>query len=447
MKKILNYLLVIALVLIQFIPAVNAATITVDKAVKGQTYKAYKIFDVTKSGDNYAYSINSEKDGIENPWFAIVNAYANAHPEELTLTNVKGTNKYVVAVSEEKFSAAEFAKHLNDNKGTINADGSATADGTSVDINVAEAGYYFVDSSLGALCALHTAADEITVEEKNAEPTVEKTASQETAGIGETVTFTINVTAGGDADTSYIVRDTMTDGLDLVADSISIEVNETAVEASNYTISTSAHGFEINFLQSYTASLDKDTVIVITYEAVVNENAIVNSNVINNVELIYGNSSTTDRVVIPNYDFELVKTDENQKELTGAKFKLYTAAGVEIPVVLVREGTYRVAKANEEGVLIEAGRVMIQGLSSGDYALEEVEAPEGYNQLVERHQFSIEGADLVETAAVTVVNTTGKLLPSTGGMGTVLFLTIGSIMVIGFGLLLVTKLRLAKMSI
>ena len=446
MKKILNYLLVIALVLIQFIPAVNAATITVDKAVKGQTYKAYKIFDVTKSGDNYAYSINYKNDGVENPWFAIVNAYATSHPEELTLTNVKGTNKYVVAVSE-KFKAAEFAKHLNDNKGTIDADGSATADGTLVDINVTEAGYYFVDSSLGALCALHTAADEITVEEKNAEPTVEKTASQETAGIGETVTFTINVTAGGSADTSYIVRDTMTDGLDLVADSISIEVNETAVANTNYTISTSAHGFEINFLQSYTASLDKDTVIVITYEAVVNENAIVNSNVINNVELVYGNSSTTDRVVIPNYDFELVKTDESQKELTGAKFKLYTADGVEIPVVLVREGTYRVAKANEEGVLIEAGRVMIQGLSSGDYALEEVEAPEGYNQLVERHQFSIEDADLVETAAVTVVNTTGKLLPSTGGMGTVLFLTIGSIMVIGFGVLLVTKLRLAKMSI
>lgn len=447
MKKILNYLLVIALVLIQFIPAVNAATITVEKAVKGQTYKAYKIFDVTKSGDNYAYSINSSNDGEENPWYAIVNAYATSHPEELTLTNVKGTNKYVVAVSEEKFKAAEFAKHLNDNKGTnINADGFATADGTSVDINVAEAGYYFVDSSLGALCALHTAADEITVEEKNAEPTVEKTASQETAGIGETVTFTINVTAGGAADTSYIVRDTMTDGLDLVADSISIEVNEATVANTNYTISTSAHGFEINFLQSYTASLGKATVIVITYEAVVNENAIVNSNVINNVELVYGNSSTTDRIVIPNYDFELVKTD-GKEELTGAKFKLYTASGVEIPVVLVREGTYRVAKANEEGVLIEAGRVMIQGLSSGDYALEEVEAPEGYNQLVERHQFSIEDADLVETAAVTVVNTTGKLLPSTGGMGTVLFLTIGSIMVIGFGVLLVTKLRLAKMSI
>ena len=48
---------------------------------------------------------------------------------------------------------------------------------------------------------------------------------------------------------------------------------------------------------------------------------------------------------------------------------------------------------------------------------------------------------------VTVINTTGSLLPSTGGMGTVLFITVGSIMVLGFGVLLVTKLRLSKMDI
>ena len=48
---------------------------------------------------------------------------------------------------------------------------------------------------------------------------------------------------------------------------------------------------------------------------------------------------------------------------------------------------------------------------------------------------------------VTVINTTGNELPSTGGMGTVLFLTIGSLMVLGFGVLLVTKLRMAKMAL
>ena len=446
MKKILNYLLVIALVLVQFIPAVDAATITINKAVKGQTYNAYKIFDVTKSGDNYAYSINSVDEGDVNPWFAIVEDYAEANTTKLTLTKVGTTTKYVVTPGED-FDAKHFADYLNTNKGTIDADATAEAAGTTVELTVSEAGYYFVDSSLGALCILHTATDTLTVEEKNAEPTIEKTALQATAGVGQTVNFTITVTAGGAADTSYIVKDTMTEGLDLVADSIAIKVGETEVAAANYSKTTTAHGFEISFNQTYTATLAKDTEIVITYNAIVNEKAIVTSDVTNNVELKYGNTTTTDEVVIPNYDFELVKTNEDEEMLTGAEFKLYTAAGVEIPVVLVQEGVYRVAKAGERGVVIEAGNVRINGLASGTYALEETKAPEGYNQLVARQEFTIDGADLEGDAAVKVVNTTSVILPSTGGMGTVLFLTIGSIMVIGFGVLLVTKLRLAKMSI
>ena len=45
---------------------------------------------------------------------------------------------------------------------------------------------------------------------------------------------------------------------------------------------------------------------------------------------------------------------------------------------------------------------------------------------------------------LVVVNKTGAELPSTGGIGTMLFILIGSVMVIGFGILLVTKLRMAK---
>lgn len=445
MKKILNYLLVIALVLVQFIPVVDAAKITVNNSVNGQTYNAYKIFDVTKSeAGNYAYSIDSS-----SPWFSIVKEYASNNAGTFTLTRVGTTSKYVVTPGE-KFTdedhAKAFAAYLNNNKGTIEADGTAKATGETVEIEVDEAGYYFVDSSLGALCALHTAADEITVEEKNTEPTIKKEASQETAGVGEEVTFTITVTAGGAADTSYIVRDTMSNGLDLVADSIEITVGEEEVSESNYEISTSEHGFVIEFNQSYTASLEKNTDIVITYNAIVNKDAIVDDGVTNEAKLEYGESSTVETITLNNYDFELVKTDEDENELTGAKFKLYNAQGKEIILVL-EEDSYRPAMAGENGVEIEAGRVRINGLSSGTYYLEETQAPEGYNQLTSRFEFEIEDADLIGDAAVVVENTTGTILPSTGGMGTVLFLVIGSIMVIGFGVLLVTKLRMAKMSI
>lgn len=445
MKKILNYLLVIALVFVQFIPVVDAAKITVNNSVNGQTYNAYKIFDVTKSAaGNYAYSIDDT-----SPWFSIVKEYALNNAGTFTLTRVGTTSKYVVTPGE-KFTADDhakaFAAYLNSKKGDIKENGTAKATGETVEINVSEAGYYFVDSSLGALCALHTAAAEVEVEEKNAEPTIKKEASQKTAGVGEEVTFTITVTAGGAADTSYIVKDTMTDGLDLVADSIVIKVDETEVAAANYSKSTTDHGFEISFNQTYTASLEKDTDIVITYNAIVNKNAIKVDGVTNEAKLVYGESSSVDTITLKNYDFELVKTDETGKELTGAKFKLYDAQGNEILLVLDGD-SYRPAMAQENGVEIEAGRVRINGLASGTYYLEETQAPEGYNQLTSRFEFKIEDADLIGETPVFVENTTGTILPSTGGMGTVLFLTIGSIMVIGFGVLLVTKLRMAKMSI
>ncbi len=445
MKKILNYLLVIALVIVQFIPVADAATITINKAVKDQTYNAYKIFDVTNAGNSYAYSIDSSND-----WFEVVKKYATDNEKTFTLKRVGNTTKYVV-VPGEKFSsndhAKSFAAYLNENLANKTATASAKATGQTVEITVDEAGYYFVDSSLGALCILHTAATTMKVDEKNTEPTIKKEASQTTASVGQEVTFTVTVTAGGAADTSYIVHDKMTDGLDLVANTIEIKVNDAAVSADNYTITTSDHGFDIEFKQTYTATLAKNTDIVITYKALVNEKAIETSNVTNEATLTYGQSSSTEsKVIIKNYDFELVKVNEAGEQLSGAKFKLYDAKDNE--VLLVKEGdSYRPAKAGEKGVEIEAGKVRINGLASGTYFLEETQAPEGYNQLVARHKFEIKDADLTEQAAVKVVNTTGTILPSTGGMGIVLFLTIGTIMVIGFGVLLVTKLRLSKMSI
>ena len=112
MKKILNYLIAIALVLVQFVPVANAASIRVNDAVDGQVYNAYKIFDVTKSGeDNYAYSINSD-----DAWFSVVSEYATTKGT-ISLTRVGTTKKYVVQEVEGKeLDAADFAKHLNNNK-------------------------------------------------------------------------------------------------------------------------------------------------------------------------------------------------------------------------------------------------------------------------------------------------------------------------------------------
>ena len=46
-------------------------------------------------------------------------------------------------------------------------------------------------------------------------------------------------------------------------------------------------------------------------------------------------------------------------------------------------------------------------------------------------------------SGVHVVNKTGNMLPETGGMGTFLFITFGTLVVLGTGVLLVTKKRMS----
>ena len=462
MKKILNYLIALALVLIPFIPVANAATITINNSVVGQEYKAYKIFDVTKSGEGdsatYAYSIDSTSE-----WFTVVQAYATDNANTFTLSQVGTTTKYVV-IPGANFStdanAKAFADYLNSNTTGKSATKSTTATSETTVLEGLIAGYYFVDSSLGALCILHTAADSMVVTEKNGVPTVDKAVSKPSASVGDTVTFTISITAGGKADTSYILHDKMSAGLTLNANSFLVKVNGVDVASSNYTVKTTGLAdndctFEIVFNQDYTSTLAKDAVIVVTYTATVNENAIINSEDSNEAKVQYGNTySPSKKVTVYNYDFDLVKVDTEGETLSGAQFKLYDAktGGNEIGLIKVTENGstfYRPIKALETAdSYIEAGSVSIKGLAQGTYYLEETKAPDGYNQLTERVAVTLNGDLTLENESpVEVENTTGNMLPSTGGMGTVLFITIGSIMVLGFGVLLVTKLRLSKMYI
>ena len=93
-KKLLSLVLVLVLALAMAIPGM-AATINISNAVKGQTYNAYKIFDVTKSGDSYAYTMSTG-----NEWFGDVQAYATPD-HKLTLTQTSSdSTKYNVAVQE-----------------------------------------------------------------------------------------------------------------------------------------------------------------------------------------------------------------------------------------------------------------------------------------------------------------------------------------------------------
>ena len=140
--------------------------------------------------------------------------------------------------------------------------------------------------------------------------------------------------------------------------------------------------------------------------------------------------------------------------MDGAKFRLYDSKtdGNEIPVVKISDGVYRLAKAGETGVEMETfnGQIEVRGLDANTtYWLQETKAPDGYNKLPDRVEVKIEGSNLnatVENGAwanggVHVVNKTGSLLPSTGGMGTTLFYIGGGALVVLAIVLLVIKKR------
>ena len=100
------------------------------------------------------------------------------------------------------------------------------------------------------------------------------------------------------------------------------------------------------------------------------------------------------------------------------------------------------------------GTVVVVGLAAGDYTLSELIAPDGYNLMDSAHGFDINdgksdytvskiGVSL-ESVKVEIANSKGCTLPETGGTGTIIFIVVGAVAVIGAGLFLVTNKRMSK---
>ncbi|MCQ2491704.1 MAG: isopeptide-forming domain-containing fimbrial protein [Lachnospiraceae bacterium] len=111
------------------------------------------------------------------------------------------------------------------------------------------------------------------------------------------------------------------------------------------------------------------------------------------------------------------------------------------------------------------GKITFTGLNAGTYKIEETKVPEGYNKCADIEftltasqtgATNLVGGDITWTSSnenvqpgqtaglfeTTIENQTGSVLPSTGGMGTTLFYLVGGILVIGAGVLLITKRRM-----
>lgn len=482
MKKIINTLLVLLVVLVQLIPSslVNAATIsgkggtngtiTIDNAIEGKTYTIYRIFDL----ESYSYD-KDDQGNITNPAFVYkVSAnwtnFINQNTIKGVYVNVDngGVVTWVNGADVSAFAKLAIAYAKTNN---IAYDGQQKAETTPLVFSDLTLGYYLVDSTVGTLCGLNTTKPNVTISEKNDVPTIDKKVKdvntwedENNAQIGDKVEYKTTITVKEGAE-NYVLTDTMTSGLTPNQD-VKVSIGDTEVSSDNYELTYANNGFTLSFKNEYISTVSVDTVITVTYSATLNENAVIcKPNACghndNKTYLEYGDNNKTneDETRTYTYEFKLVKTKKDGTELTGAEFKLYDAKtnGNEIKVFEVSTGVYRVAKTAEElakATTIKVGSAVIEGLDSDKtYYLEETKQPDGYNILTSRVEVKLnEKTGLGETTNVIEVvkevkNFTGTELPSTGGIGTTLFITIGSILVLAFGTILVTKLRVSKMEI
>ena len=209
-----------------------------------------------------------------------------------------------------------------------------------------------------------------------------------------------------------------------------------------------------------------------------------------------------DEATVYTFAIAWVKVDEKGKELADAEFELpfyvkktkdvdaYVYAFDELPETFA-EGDSADNYTNKVKTTTDSAVITIKGLEQGTYTITETEAPAGYNKLAA--PFTVEAKksgvsvttktkttiyldangnvtstvttateeyntdkDTYSNATATgdakdrvpvyqfdpIVNQKGTELPSTGGIGTTIFYVIGAILVLGAGILLVTRRRM-----
>ena len=455
-KKLICMLFMLVLSVVN-VSAAEKGTITINKAIVNESYNIYKVLDLEtydKVNNHYIYRAAS---GWET--------FLDGATDYLEARNENGDKYYVWKDGVDKSRAKEFAekayKYAKDNN--ITPTMTQKANSTSVKFDNLDLGYYLVDSSVGALLHLTTTNPTATVNEKNTlNPNVDKNVLENSTGeygkenddiIGSTINYKSTITTGAGYG-SYVLYDKMDVGLTFNSNSVIVKIGDVVVDANNYVVKTNVTGytFVIEFNDEFILKQPKNTNIDVYYTATLIKDAIIEGDGnINETFLKYGNNITTDKkkTITYTYAFEIIKTNKEGVELTGAEFKLLDKNGNEIKVVLKEEvsNTYRVATGNEIGVNIKAGKATIEGLDKDSYKLKEVVSPEGYNKLTSPVEFSVNGktnVTIIERTLVDVINYTGSELPETGGIGTKLFITSGLSLVLICGLVLVTKLRLYK---
>lgn len=468
-KKLTVCLLALALVLSFGVAAFadGGASITITNARYDESYTAYKMFNLEgHDGNQYSYKVTAEWESF----------FAAGNPGEKYITLSDGYPTWKSGASESDFAKAAItwaethADAISPAAGpTSTPKPAGAADDATYPLtfgNLSE-GYYVVRTTLGALCSLNTAETNVEITDKNSVPTVDKEVKEgetwgkeSTAQIGDTVEFQAFIKVG-EGTKNYVFHDQMGNGLTYIPGSVQVNGSELTSDMVLTAPSTDGCTFEIAFADAYIMTLAKDSTIKVTYKATLNEQVDIEQGANNDAWLKYGENSSTTKVTTNTkvLTFDLVKykdVDGQKSLLENAEFRLYDAktSGNEIPLVKLADGSYRPAVAGEKGEVIRTVAdkpIRIVGLDNKLYYLEETQAPRGFNKPTDRFEVDLTQGSKDAVAengfyngGVQILNNSGTLLPTTGGIGTTIFYVVGGILMAAAAVVLITKKRMEK---
>ncbi|MDO5138924.1 MAG: isopeptide-forming domain-containing fimbrial protein [Oscillospiraceae bacterium] len=171
-----------------------------------------------------------------------------------------------------------------------------------------------------------------------------------------------------------------------------------------------------------------------------------------------------DTTIVFTYKTIFDKIDQDGNKLTGADFKLEKWVDGQWVDVVTLNNSAKPAKIGSSAE--NSTQFTFQGLDAGKYQLTETFTPAGYNTM-DPIEFEITAdvdgnlntsaalknlfsSGLVMTSDVaagslttSIKNQTGVALPETGGIGTTIFYVVGAILVIGAGVVLITRRRMS----
>ncbi len=477
MAAVLAVVMTMALSVTAFAVSANQGSLTVKvtsgNSLEGQTVHVYRLFDE----DNGSYVVNPAYETILKQ---VLNLGAEAKSGDIYQAVQKlGVND---SAQVQKFADDFTAKALEQQAADTATSGKLTAaHKESYTFDGLAYGYYLVyqtgtQNLQSSLVNVTQPANEVNL--KGTTPGIDKQADKTSVEIGNVVTYTITGTipdTTGYAAYVYKINDTLSAGLDFVAD-----VNGTAWSGADLSVSVQIAGGTAETQQA--AVTDRTMVLdlskwvrdnqahvgkkfTVTYYAKVNSNAVVN-NVKNSASLEYGNkpgeTTTTvpDVVETPTYSLDVDKVIKGTTTmLADAAFHIYrneqdALNNTNAIKVTGTAGNYKVDPTSSNMDMVSVGteittgvNLHLNGLAAGDYWLVETAAPEGYNKLSAPIKVTIakgvnpDGSNWTiqmdgtpeADKIIDIENSTGTILPGTGGMGTMLFTVIAVVLIVGVG--------------